>query len=155
MGGHTMIVAIGSDHAGFHVKNRLRDLLLAEGYEVHDLGARSAEPSDYPDYAAAVGRAVAAAEAERGVLVCGTGVGMAIAANKVPGVRAAAVSETVSARLSREHNNANVVCIGERIVGPEVADDIVRVFLRTAFSHGERHARRVGKIGALETACGA
>ncbi len=145
-----MKIAVGSDHAGFHVKNSLRDMLRAEGHEVMDMGADSAESSDYPDFAARVGRAVASGQAERGVLVCGTGVGMSIAANKIRGVRAAACSEPVTASLSRSHNNANVVCLGERIVGPEVASAIVRTFMETPFSEGERHIRRIGKITRLE-----
>jgi len=145
-----MKIAIGSDHAGYHLKNRLRDLLRAEGHQVVDLGADSPEASDYPDYAALVGRVVAAGEVERGVLVCGTGAGICMAANKIPGVRAAAVSEPVTARLSRSHNDANIVCIGERIVGPELAIEIVRAFLETPFSNGERHIRRINKITELE-----
>jgi ribose 5-phosphate isomerase B len=145
-----MKIAIGSDHAGYHMKNRLRDTLRAEGHEVMDVGADSPDSSDYPDFAALVGRAVVGGEAERGVLICGTGAGMAMAANKIRGIRAAACSEPVTARLSREHNDANVVCMGERIVGPEVAADIVRTFLATPFSQGERHVRRIGKICGLE-----
>jgi ribose 5-phosphate isomerase B len=145
-----MRLAIGSDHAGFHMKNRLRDMLRAEGHDVTDAGAQSAESSDYPDFAALVAHSVASGGADLGVLVCGTGVGMSMAANKVHGVRAAAVSEPVTARLARSHNDANVVCIGERIVGPEVAADIVHTFIATPFSQGEHHMRRVGKIGGIE-----
>jgi ribose 5-phosphate isomerase B len=145
-----MKLAIGSDHAGFNLKNRLRDLLRTEGHDVTDYGTNSPESTDYPDYAELVGQAVVGGRAELGVLVCGTGVGVSIAANKVHGVRAAAASEAVSARFARSHNNANVVCIGERIVGPEVADAIVHTFLETAFSEGERHVRRINKITQLE-----
>ncbi|HSV73179.1 MAG TPA: ribose 5-phosphate isomerase B [Chthonomonadales bacterium] len=145
-----MRIAIASDHAGYHLKNQLRDTLRAEGYQVEDLGADGGKSSDYPDYAVQVAKAVSLGEAERGVLICGTGVGMSLAANRVRGVRAAAVSEPVTARLSREHNDANVVCIGERIVGPEMALDIVRTFLSARFSEGERHVRRIGKITALD-----
>ena len=145
-----MKVSIGSDHAGFPLKSLIADALRGEGHAVTDVGAWSEDSSDYPDFAASVARAVAAGQAERGVLVCGTGVGMSIAANRVHGVRAAAVSEPVSARLSREHNDANVVCLGARIVGPEVALDIVRAFLSASFSGGERHVRRIAKIAALE-----
>ncbi|HQH28063.1 MAG TPA: ribose 5-phosphate isomerase B, partial [Oligoflexia bacterium] len=126
------------------------DELSAEGHDVIDLGANSSESVDYPDFAALVSEAVAAGKSERGVLVCGTGVGMSIAANKVPGIRAAAVSDAVSARLSREHNDANIVCVGERIVGLEVALAIVRTFIGTAFSSGERHRGRINKISGLE-----
>jgi len=143
-------IAIASDHAGFHLKNHLRDILRKDGYEVEDLGADGTDSSDYPDYAVLVARAVSRGEADRGVLICGTGVGMSLAANRVPGVRAAAVSEPVTARLSREHNDANIVCIGERIVGPEMALDIVRTFLSTGFSQGERHIRRISKIASLD-----
>ncbi len=146
-----MKIAIGSDHAGFVLKNRLRDQLIADGHDVVDLGAHSTVSSDYPDYAATVGNAVVAGMAVRGVLVCGTGVGISIAANKVHGVRAAAVSEPVSARLARSHNDANIICVGERIVGIEVAFEIVRVFLETPFSEGERHIRRIDKVSQLET----
>jgi ribose 5-phosphate isomerase B len=145
-----MKVAIGSDHAGFHLKGRLRDLLRAEGYEVIDLGTHSTESSDYPDFARRVGQEVASGKAERGILICGTGIGVSIAANKVRGVRAAAVSEPVTARLARTHNDANVICLGERTVGTEVAVDAIRVFLETPFSGGERHARRIEQIGQLE-----
>ncbi len=148
-----MRVAIGSDHAGFHLKNYLRDRLKNEGHEVIDVGANTPESSDYPDYAARVGRLVVSGEAERGVLVCGTGAGICIAANKIPGVRAAAVSEPVTARLARLHNDANIICLGERIVGPELAADIVRVFLETPFSEGERHIRRIRKVADLENNC--
>ncbi len=145
-----MKVAVGSDHAGFHLKNRLRDMLRNEGYDVRDHGATGAESSDYPDFGAKVGHAVANGEAELGVLICGTGAGICISANKIPGIRAVAVSEPVTARLTRTHNDANIICMGERIVGPEVAAEIVRVFLSTPFSGGERHARRIEKISELE-----
>ena len=145
-----MKLAIGSDHAGLIIKNMLRDMLVGEGHDVHDFGASSEIASDYPDYAALVGKAVAAGEAELGVLVCGTGAGMAIAANKVKGVRAAAASEDVTARMTRSHNDANVICIGQRIVGPEVAAEIVHTFLSTPFSHSERHELRLAKVNGLE-----
>jgi ribose 5-phosphate isomerase B len=146
-----MKLAIGSDHAGFHLKNRIRDVLRSEGHDVDDVGADTPESSDYPDYAAIVGQVVASGAAERGILVCGTGAGICIAANKIPGIRAAAVSEPVTARLTRSHNDANVICIGERIVGPEVALQIVHTFLETPFSQGERHVRRINKITELES----
>ena len=145
-----MKIAIGSDHAGYNLKNHLRDMLREEGYDVQDLGTHSPEAADYPDLAARVACAVTTGQAERGVLCCGTGVGVSMAANKINGIRAAAVSEPVSARLARSHNDANVVCMGERIIGPEMADDIVKVFLETPFSNGERHQRRIAKISALE-----
>lgn len=147
-----MKIAVGSDHAGFALKGKLVDMLIAAGHEVEDVGTNGTESTDYPDYAALVARAVASGKAERGVLVCGTGVGMSIAANKIAGIRAAAVSEPVSARLTRCHNDANIICIGERIVGQEVAEEIVSIFLETPFSEGERHKGRVKKIGQLESA---
>ena len=146
-----MKIAIGSDHAGFSLKNKLRDHLIAEGHDVHDIGTNSAESTDYPDYAEKVGQAVVKGECELGVLCCGTVVGISMAANKIHGIRAAAVSEPVSARMARSHNDANVVCIGERIVGPEVASEIVKTFLETPFSEGDRHKRRIAKIASLET----
>ena len=145
-----MKIAIGSDHAGFMLKNRLRDMLHAKGYEVTDYGTQTPESSDYPDYAALVGHAVVAGKADRGVFVCGTGIGVSIAANKVHGVRAAAVSDPVTARLGRSHNNANIVCVGERIIGIEMAEAIVQTFLDTPFSEGERHIRRIAKVSELE-----
>lgn len=145
-----MKLAIGSDHAGLNLKNYLRDLLRGEGHEVSDLGTNSPESSDYPDFAELVGKAVVRGEAELGVLVCGTGVGVSIAANKIHGVRAAGVSEPVSARFARSHNNANVICIGERIVGGAEAEAIVHTFLETPFSEGERHIRRINKVTKLE-----
>jgi len=145
-----MKLAIGSDHAGFNLKNRLRDVLREQGHDVTELGTNSPESTDYPDWAERVGKAVVAGEAELGVLVCGTGVGVSIAANKIRGIRAAAVSEPVSARYARSHNDANVVCMGERIVGGAVAEAIVQTFLETPFSHGERHVRRINKITKLE-----
>ena len=147
-----MKLAIASDHAGVDIKAMLRDTLRAEGHEVLDLGTHDYASCDYPDYAALAASKVAQGEVERAVLICGTGVGMAIAANKIRGVRAASVSEPVSAGLARSHNDANIVCLGARIVGPEMALEIVRVFLSTPFSNGERHARRVAKIIKLDDA---
>ncbi len=145
-----MKVAVGSDHAGFTLKSYLVDLLRSDGHEVLDVGARGTESTDYPDYAAAVGQAITVGEATLGVLVCGTGAGMAMAANKLRGIRAGACSEPVTARFLRSHNDANVICVGERIVGQDVAADIVRTFLQTPFSQGERHIRRILKVSSLE-----
>ena len=142
-------VALGADHAGFELKEALKAWLIDQGGEVVDLGAHSPEPVDYPDYAEAVALAVADGKAERGVLVCGTGIGMAIAANKVPGVRAALCGDLYAARMSREHNDANVLCLGGRLTGREMAIDILRMWLATAFAGG-RHERRVGKIAGVE-----
>lgn len=143
-----MKISIASDHGGWKLKNLLRDRLREDGHEVEDLGG-SEERSDYPGVAEAVGRAVAEGRADRGVLVCGSGIGVCIAANKVPGVRAATVNETVSARLSREHNDANVICLGERLVGPEMAWEIIQIFLQTEHQGG-RHSVRVQQIAEIE-----
>ncbi len=141
-----MHIAIGSDHAGFEQKERLRTYLIEQGMEVTDVGAESPDVSvDYPDYALAVGRLVSSHEAEFGVLVCGTGIGMAIAANKVPGVRAANATDPEFARLSRQHNDANVVTVSARFVPVQTNQDIVDAFLTTAFEGG-RHAGRVEKM---------
>jgi ribose 5-phosphate isomerase B len=144
-----MRVSIGSDHAGFELKEKLEAHLRAMGHEVSDVGTHNDDSVDYPDLAAAVGTAVAKGEAERGVLVCGSGVGVAIAANKVDGVRAANVYDPEMAKMSRLHNDANVVTMGGRYLPEEVAREIVDTFLDTAFEGG-RHQRRVDKITALE-----
>lgn len=145
-----MRIAIGSDHAGYEQKERLKAYLENRGHDVVDLGADSAvESVDYPDYAIKVGRAVAKGDAERGVLVCGTGIGMSIAANKVPGVRAANVTDPEFARLARQHNNANVVSVSGRFVPVAVNEEIIDAFLDTEFEGG-RHAGRVEKISAAE-----
>ena len=144
-----MKIAVGADHAGYRLKGHLAGILSREGHEVEDLGASSGESVDYPDFAAAVAEKVAAGEADRGILVCGTGIGMAIAANKVDGVRAARCNDLFAARMSRQHNDVNVLTLGERVVGTGLAEEIVRTFLDTRFEQG-RHARRVGKIQALE-----
>ncbi len=143
-----MRIAAGSDHAGYALKQQLADHLRALGHEVLDLGAHSTDRVDYPDYGAAVGRAVVAGEADLGLCVCGSGIGISIAANKVPGVRAAVVHDATSGRLARQHNDANVVCIGERLTGPEVARDALEAFLAAGFEGG-RHADRVRKLDAL------
>ncbi|MFN8053072.1 MAG: ribose 5-phosphate isomerase B [Acidimicrobiales bacterium] len=140
--------AVGSDHAGFELKNSLADHLRSQGHDVDDLGTHSADRVDYPDYGAAVGRAVAEGTADLGVCVCGSGIGIAIAANKIPGVRAATVHDATSGRLAREHNDANVVCIGERLTGPQVALDALDAFISASFEGG-RHTARVAKIDAL------
>ena len=143
------VVALGADHAGFPLKEDLKGWLIAHGYDVVDLGTQSAEAVDYPDYAAAVGGAVIAGKAERGVLVCGTGIGMAMAANKVPGIRAAGCSDAYTARMSREHNDANVLALGARITGRDAAIEILETWLAAEFAGG-RHARRVQKIIDLD-----
>jgi ribose 5-phosphate isomerase B len=144
-----MKIAIGADHAGFELKQQIRDHLQRKGIDVLDEGTESPDSVDYPDYALKVGEDVTCHRADLGILVCGTGIGMSIAANKVPGIRAArAVSES-DAQLSREHNDANVLTLGARVTASDLAQRIVDVWLKTPFL-GERHARRVGKIDAIE-----
>ena len=139
-------VAIASDHAGFHLKEEICAYLREHGIPFHDFGVHRAEPADYPDQALLVAEAVARGEYRYGILVCGTGVGMAIAANKIPGIRAVVCSDTFSARMAREHNDANVLVLGGRIVGEATARDCLTTFLDTPFAGG-RHARRVAKLG--------
>jgi len=142
-------IAIGSDHAGFRLKEHLKQVLKEDGHEVEDLGTHSEEPVDYPPICAAVGRAVAAGRAERGIVLGGSGQGEQLAANKVRGVRAALCNDLYTARLSREHNDANVLSVGGRVVGEGLADEILRLWLATPFGGG-RHARRVGQITDIE-----
>ena len=144
-----MKVALGSDHAGFAMKGALKAILESWGHEVDDLGAYSEESVDYPDFAAKVGRGVAAGDYEAGILICGTGLGMTIAANKIKGVRAVVAHDTFSARMSRAHNNANVLALGARVIGEGLAEEIVKVWLSTEFEGG-RHQRRVDKLTRLE-----
>lgn len=143
-----MRVAVGSDHAGFHLKQLLADHLREQGHDVVDVGTHSTDSVDYPEFGAAVGRAVVSGDADRGVAVCGSGIGICIAANKVPGVRAATVHDVTSATFTRLHNDANVMCVGERFIGPQVALDAVDAFLATEFEGG-RHSRRVAAIDDL------
>jgi len=142
-------IAIGSDHRGFALKEALKELLAELGHEWVDFGCQTEEPVDYPDIARPLAEAVAAGEYERGILICGSGVGMSIAANKVKGVRAALCGNSFTARLARRHNDANVLCLGSWCIGQGLAEDIVRVFLSEDFEGG-RHARRVEKIRAME-----
>ncbi len=144
-----MRIAIGSDHAGFHLKDLIGRHVADAGHDVLDLGTDSTDRVDYPDFGAAVGRAVASGEADVGLCVCGSGIGIAMAAGKVPGIRAATVHDVTSARMARAHNDANVMCVGERFTGPQVALDAVDAFLATDFDGG-RHAARVAKIDALD-----
>jgi ribose 5-phosphate isomerase B len=144
-----MRIAVGSDHAGLALKRTLLDHLAAAGHEPLDLGTHDGASCDYPDFAAAVATSVADGRAALGLLCCGTGIGMSMAANKVAGVRAAAVSDTFSARMTRLHNDCNVLCLGERVVGSGLARDIVDAWLGTSFEGG-RHQRRVDKINALD-----
>ena len=145
-----MKIAIGNDHAAGGLKTVIIDLIQKLGHEVVDVGAPIGEAVDYPIPGEKVGRLVASGEADLGVLICGTGVGISLAANEVKGIRAAAVSDTATARLIREHNNANVIAIGARIVGEELAKDIIKTFLTTDFSGEERHQRRIDLISGVE-----
>ncbi len=144
-----MKVAIGSDHGGFSLKEDIKAYLTELGYEYEDFGVHTTDSVDYPDIAAPVARAIVEGKFERGILICGTGIGIGIAANKVAGIRAALCHDTFSARASREHNNANILTLGERVIGPGLAKDIVKIWLETDFSGG-RHERRVEKISQLE-----
>ena len=144
-----MKIAIGADHAGYALKDLVRDVLRQAGHEVTDVGTNCAESTDYPDYAGAVAIGVVSGTADRGILVCSTGVGMSIAANKIDGIRAAIAFNVDEVRLTRAHNDANVITIGARYTDPEAAHEMVRIFLETPFEGG-RHARRVGKIAELE-----
>ena len=145
-----MRIAIGSDHAGFELKESVKRALEAEGHQVADLGTYTTESTDYPEFAFKVAEAVVRGEVERGVLMCNTGIGMSIAANKVPGVRAAQVLDEESARLTRSDNDSNVITFGRTTVTPEHALGILRVWLTTPFSRAGHHERRVAKIEDYE-----
>lgn len=141
-------IAVAADHAGYHLKQDIAAHLADAGHQVVDVGTHSTDRVDYPDFGAAIGRAVADGEADGGVAVCGSGIGIGMAANKVPGIRAATVHDATSAHLAREHNDANVICIGERLIGPAVAIEAVDAWLAAEFEGG-RHEGRVAKIDAL------
>jgi RpiB/LacA/LacB family sugar-phosphate isomerase len=145
-----MKIVVGSDHAGFPLKQEMAGLLGDAGHEVIDVGAFSTEPVDYPDSAEAVGRAVVDGRAERGVLVCGSGVGASVAANKVKGVRAAICHDVYSAHQGVEHDDMNVLVLGGRIIGPSLAGELVRAFVDARYTAEERHARRLAKVIALD-----
>ena len=145
-----MRVAFGADHAGFSLKQELIGRVRTLGHEVLDLGTNSADPVDYPDYAAAVGRAVVDGRAERGILICGSGVGASVAANKIRGVRAGLCHDTYSAHQGVEHDDMNVLVLGARVIGQELAAELAEAFLRARFSGAERHVRRLGKVKQLE-----
>jgi ribose 5-phosphate isomerase B len=144
-----MKIAIGADHAGFSLKEQLRRRLAAEGNEVVDFGTGTPESCDYPDFAQSVGRDVAQGRSDRGILVCSTGIGMAMAANKVDGVRAAPAESDDEVKLTREHNDANVLTLGARYMDENRAMELIDIFLKTEFAGG-RHARRIAKIAQLE-----
>lgn len=149
-----MRIAIAADHAGFQFKQDLAAAIAAAGHAVTDLGTHSEEPVDYPDFAAAVAHAVIEGRADRGIIVCGSGAGAAIAANKVKGVRCSQIHDTYTAHQAVEHDDVNVLTLGSRVVGPMLAKEIVFAFLGAAFSGDERHVRRVGKIVELENRFG-
>ena len=144
-----MRIAIGADHGGYELKQQVAEFLIAQGYEVNDLGTHSLESVDYPDFAELVAHAVARGEAERGIVICGTGIGVSMSANKIRGIRAALCTDCYMARMAREHNDAQLLCLGARVLGIGSALEIVHVFLGSEFEGG-RHARRVGKINALD-----
>ena len=145
-----MKVALGSDHGGFLLKEIMVRFLAEKGYEVLDLGAHIQDPSDYPDFAKAVAEAILSKEAERGILICGSGVGASVAANKFPGIRAAVCHDTFSSHQGVEDDEMNVLCLGERVIGPELAKEIVLCFLSARFSGAERHIRRLAKVKEIE-----
>ncbi|NMB33425.1 MAG: ribose 5-phosphate isomerase B [Clostridium sp.] len=144
-----MRIGIGSDHGGFNLKGKIINHLKENGYNIRDFGTHNIESVDYPEFAREVAEAVKSGECDRGILVCGTGLGMSIAANKIPGIRAAVCTNTYMARMSRRHNDANVLALGERILGFDIAIDIVKVWLRSEFL-GERHTNRIDKINKIE-----
>ena len=147
-----MIIAIGSDHGGFHLKQVVIPLLKDLGHTVLDAGAYTDEPSDYPDFAKAVAGIIMSKKAKRGILICGSGVGACVAANKFPGIRASVCHDTFSARQGVEDDDMNVLCLGARVIGPELAYEVVRAFLSAKFSNAARHRRRLKKVRAIENA---
>lgn len=145
-----MKIVIGSDHAGFAMKVAMGDVLRSLGQDVLDVGTFNENPSDYPDFAEAVGRALLAGKAQRGVLICGSGVGASVAANKLTGIRAAVCHDTYSAHQGVEHDDMNVLVLGSRIIGVKMAEELVKAFLGAKFTNEERHVRRLNKVKALE-----
>jgi ribose 5-phosphate isomerase B len=145
-----MRIVIASDHAGFPLKEEVVRTLAGEGTMMNDLGTHDTTPVDYPDYARAVGDAVAAGQADRGILICGSGVGVSVAANKIPGVRAGLCHDAYSAHQGVEHDDMNVLVLGARVIGPELAMELVRTFLSARFSGEERHVRRLEKVKKIE-----
>ncbi|WP_306811199.1 ribose 5-phosphate isomerase B [Irregularibacter muris] len=144
-----MKIAIGSDHGGFQLKERIKEHLQSKEYEVEDFGTHSTQSVDYTDFAEKVTEAIIQGQCEKGILICGTGLGISIAANKVPGIRAALVGDCFSAKMSRLHNNANILALGGRVTGPDLAVEIVNIWLDTPFEGG-RHERRVNKMTDIE-----
>ncbi|NIL96036.1 MAG: ribose 5-phosphate isomerase B [Planctomycetales bacterium] len=148
-----MRISVGSDHRGVQVKRQVCELAQRLGHDVEDVGVTSTDSADYPDIAAIVAKKISHGETERGILICGTGIGMAIAANKFPGVRAAPCHDDITAEMSRRHNNLNVLCLSADLLGSKLIDRMVEIWLTTEFEGG-RHARRVGKINELENQAG-
>ena len=144
-----MKIAIGSDHAAYELKEAIKEKMIGEGHEIIDVGCDSTESVDYPKYGHAVGRGVASGEAERGIAVCGSGIGISIACNKVPGIRAALCTSVEMAEMCRRHNNANVVCMGARMISQELAFDIIDKWMTTDFEGG-KHLRRINEIEDLD-----
>jgi ribose 5-phosphate isomerase B len=145
-----MRIALGSDHAGYPLKEQLAGWLAESGHAVYDLGTHNSDPVDYPDYAAAVGQAVLDGRADRGIVICGSGAGAAVAANKLNGIRSSVAHDTYTAHQMVEHDDVNVLCLGSRVIGPALAEDLVSAFLSAKFSREDRHVRRLDKIKALE-----
>jgi RpiB/LacA/LacB family sugar-phosphate isomerase len=145
-----MRVVVGSDHAGYELKEELKGLLRSLGHEIVDVGTKNADPADYPDFAEALAEEIREQRADRGVLICGSGVGASVAANKIPGIRAGLCHDTYSAHQSVEHDDVNVLVLGARIIGVEVARELLRAFLTARYSAEERHERRLRKVLAIE-----
>lgn len=145
-----MRIALGSDHAGYELKEHLATWLAEAGHAVYDLGTHSTDPVDYPDYAASVARAVLDGRADRGIVVCGSGAGACVAANKLSGIRAGVAHDNYTAHQMVEHDDVNVLCLGSRVIGQALAEDLVKVFIEAKFSREDRHVRRLDKIRALE-----
>ena len=145
-----MIIAIGADHGGFHLKQTVVVLLKELGHTALDVGAYTDDPSDYPDFAMAVAKLILRKKAKRGILICGSGVGACVAANKFPGVRASVCHDTFSARQGVEDDDMNLLCLGARVIGPKLAEEVVKTFLSAEFSNAPRHRRRLRKVKAIE-----
>lgn len=146
-----MKIGIGCDHGAYEYKEIVKEMLTKQGHVVEDFGTYNTESCDYPDYAYACAKSVSEGKNERGIVICGTGIGVSITANKVHGIRCALCSEPVSAKLTREHNNSNMLAMGQRVIGVEIMKEIVNVWVNTPFSNDERHQRRIDKIMAVET----
>ncbi|UCE81793.1 MAG: ribose 5-phosphate isomerase B [Deltaproteobacteria bacterium] len=147
-----MHIALAADHAGFELKEKMRAYIEGEGFHVIDLGAFEEKPADYPDFAKAIGEAIQKGKAERGILICGSGVGACVAANKMKGIRAGLCHDTYSAHQGVEHDDINVLCLGARIIGEELAKELVMAFISARFTGEERHVRRLAKVEAMEKA---